>query len=62
MKKLLSIKKIPIEYIQSILKIDPNSPSGLTWIPKEYQEVLNLGTLNMLIKKLAINISLSKNA
>lgn len=35
MKKLLSIKKIPIEYIQSILKIDPNSPSGLTWIPKE---------------------------
>ena len=33
--KLPSIKKIPIEYIQSILKIDPNSPSGLTWIPKE---------------------------
>ena len=33
--KLTSIKRIPIEYIQSILKIDPNSPSGLTWIPKE---------------------------
>jgi len=35
MKKLKSIKGIPLSYIQSILKIDPDSPSGLTWIPKE---------------------------
>lgn len=30
--KLPSIKGIPIEYIQSIFKLDPNSPSGLTWL------------------------------
>jgi hypothetical protein len=35
MKKLKSIKGIPLSYIQSILKIDPNSPSGLSWLPKE---------------------------
>lgn len=34
MKKLKSIQGIPIEYIQSILKIDPDSPSGLTWLPR----------------------------
>jgi len=39
--KLPSIKKIPIEYIQSILKIDPTSPSGLTWIPKEGTSQIN---------------------
>jgi hypothetical protein len=33
--KLPSIKGIPIEYIQSILKLDPNSPSGLIWLPKK---------------------------
>ena len=35
MKKLTSIKGIPLEYIQSILKIDANSPSGLTWLPRK---------------------------
>ena len=29
-----SIRGIPLEYIQSILKIDENSPSGLAWIKK----------------------------
>ncbi|MEI7487530.1 MAG: HNH endonuclease [Chryseobacterium sp.] len=33
--KLHSIKGIPLSYIQSILKIDITSPSGLTWLPKE---------------------------
>jgi hypothetical protein len=32
MKKLKSIKGISLKYIQSILKIDPDSPSGLTWL------------------------------
>ena len=32
--KLPSIQGIPLEYIQSILKIDITSPSGLTWIKK----------------------------
>ena len=32
--KLPSINTIPLSYIQSILKIDPTSPSGLTWIKK----------------------------
>lgn len=31
---LSSINGIPLKYIQSILKIDPSSPSGLTWIKK----------------------------
>lgn len=35
MKKLHSIKGIPLSYIQSILKIDLTSPSGLTWLPRE---------------------------
>ena len=35
MEKLHSIKGIPLKHIQSILKIDLNSPSGLTWLPKE---------------------------
>ena len=35
MKKLKSIKGIPLSYIQSILKIDPSSPSGLSWLPRE---------------------------
>ena len=30
-----SIQGIPLEYIQSILKIDENSPSGLTWLPRD---------------------------
>jgi hypothetical protein len=34
MKKLKSVKGIPLKYIQSILKIDPLSPSGITWIPR----------------------------
>jgi len=32
MKKLKSIKGIPLKYIQSIVKIDSKSPSGLTWL------------------------------
>ena len=35
MKKLKSIKGIPLKYIRSILKIDSKSPSGLTWLPRE---------------------------
>ena len=35
MKKLKSVKSIPLKYIKSILKIDPLSPSGLTWIPRK---------------------------
>ena len=34
MKKLKSVKGIPLSYIQSVLKIDPDSPSGLTWLPR----------------------------
>ena len=30
--KLPSINNIPLSYIQSVLKIDPTSPSGLTWL------------------------------
>jgi hypothetical protein len=33
--KLPFIKGIPLDYIQSILKIDTNSPSGLIWLSKE---------------------------
>lgn len=33
--KLPSIKGIPLSYIQSILKIDLTSLSGLTWLPRE---------------------------
>ena len=32
MEKLKSINTIPLSYIQSILKIDSSSPSGLTWL------------------------------
>jgi hypothetical protein len=35
MKKLPFINSIPLSYIQSILKIDPLSPSGLTWLPRQ---------------------------
>ena len=35
MKKLSSIRGIPLEYIQSMLKIDEDSPSGLTWLPRD---------------------------
>jgi len=35
MKKLKSTKSIPLSYIQSVLKIDLDSPSGLTWLPRE---------------------------
>lgn len=31
-KRVTSTKGIPLEYIQSILKIDSNNPSGLSWI------------------------------
>jgi len=34
MKKLKSIQGIPLSYIQSVVKIDPDSPSGLTWLPR----------------------------
>ena len=34
MKKLKSVNIIPLSYIQSILKIDPDSPSGLTWLTR----------------------------
>ena len=30
--KTASIQGVPLEYIQSILKIDDNSPSGLSWL------------------------------
>lgn len=40
MKKLKSIKGIPLEYIQSILKIDSSSPSGLTWLPRKDKRFL----------------------
>lgn len=35
MKKLKSIKGIPLSYIESVIKIDSTSPSGLTWLPRE---------------------------
>ena len=35
MKKLKSVSGIPLSYIQSILKIDPLSPSGLTWLLRQ---------------------------
>lgn len=34
MKKITSIQNIPLQYIQSMIKIDPLSPSGLTWLPR----------------------------
>ena len=37
--KLSSIKGIPLEYIKSILKIDENSPSGLTWLPRDNNDI-----------------------
>lgn len=33
--KLPSIQGIPLKYIQSILKIDEDSPSGLIWLPRD---------------------------
>jgi hypothetical protein len=38
MKKLKSIKDIPLEYIRSFVKIDSNSLSGLTWLPRENKQ------------------------
>jgi hypothetical protein len=35
MKKLKSIQGIPLEYIRSVVKIDSNSLSGLTWLSRE---------------------------
>ena len=32
MKKLKSVSSIPMSYIKSVIKIDPDSPSGLTWL------------------------------
>jgi hypothetical protein len=32
---ITSIRGIPLEHIQSILKIDPSSPSGLMWTPRD---------------------------
>ena len=34
MKKLKCIKGIPLKYIESVVKIDSKSPSGLTWLPR----------------------------
>ena len=45
--KIPSIKGMPLEYIQSILKIDSTSLSGLTWIKKSK----NAGTLKAYKKK-----------
>lgn len=33
-ERVTSISGIPLEHIQSILKIDPSSPSGLSWLPR----------------------------
>jgi len=38
MKKLKSIKGIPLSYIQSIFNIDKSSPSGLTWLPRKNKQ------------------------
>jgi hypothetical protein len=35
MKRLKSIQSIPLKYIKSIFKVDKNSPSGLTWLPRK---------------------------
>lgn len=35
MNKISSIQGIPLDYIQSVLKIDPNTSSGLTWLPRK---------------------------
>ena len=35
MKKLPFISSIPLSYIKSVIKIDPDSPSGLTWLPRQ---------------------------
>jgi hypothetical protein len=35
MKKLKCIKGIPLKYIESVVKIDSKSPSGLTWLPRK---------------------------
>jgi len=35
MKKLKSVRGIPLSYIQSVLKIDSNSPTGLTWLHRK---------------------------
>jgi len=32
--RLHSIKGIPLEHVRSILRVDPASPSGLTWLPR----------------------------
>jgi len=33
-ERITSISGIPLEHIQSVLKIDPSSPSGLSWLPR----------------------------
>jgi len=38
MKKLKSIKDIPLDYIRSFVKIDSNSLSGLTWLPRKNKQ------------------------
>ena len=34
MQRINSINGISLEFIQSVLKIDENSPTGLTWLPR----------------------------
>jgi len=34
-ERVTEINGIPLNHIQSVLKIDPNSPSGLSWLPRD---------------------------
>lgn len=56
MKKLHSIKGIPLSYIQSILKIDLTSLSGLTWLPREDDIRWNNRYANKIAGGLHVNI------
>jgi len=38
MKKLKCIKGIPLKYIESVVKIDSKSPSGLTWLTRKNEQ------------------------
>ena len=46
--KIHSIQGIPLSYIKSILKIDPSSPSGLTWLPRDDDDSWNTKHANKL--------------
>ena len=48
MKKSTKIKGIPIKHLQSILKIDSDSPSGLTWLPRK-EPKFNLHHANKMV-------------